>query len=73
MSQREVCALGARQSIASFGPQPERLIPSVAKGLAEGLFGSAFLATSESQQKIWVKMCEEEYRALLPPSGGRRP
>lgn len=64
-SQRECCRLGVRHAIASLGPVADADIPAAALGIARGLFGGAFLLASEDQQKTWVSMCEDEYRASV--------
>ena len=61
-----VCRLAARQCITAWGAMHnEEEIRGMAPGIAAGLFGRAFERATPEQQSEWVKMCEDEYRALV--------
>ena len=65
-TQEEGCLLAVRQSIATLGPvTSDADIRDAARGLAQGLFGEAYVASGRHQRVIWINMCERAYRKAL--------
>lgn len=65
-TQEAACLLAARQSIATLGPaNGDGAIRAIARGMAEGLFGEAFVSADRRQRVLWINMCERAYRAAL--------
>lgn len=63
-SQQECCNMTARLAYAAgaFRPTTEAQFLAAANGMAQGLFGDAWLRAGEHQRAQWLEMCERALR-----------
>lgn len=57
VNQQEICDIAAEVAAEAIGPLP-RFLSASARGLAAGLFATAYENASNGQRRKWNKMCE---------------
>lgn len=68
-TQTAAARMAIRHAIAAYGPmKTEADIISACRGLAEGLYGTAWDRADELQRRHWSALVELEYRRILAES-----